>query len=419
MNWIDRVLEDCEHVETPRSWLWWSLCCSVSAAAGNNYFLRTLKGAVVYKPNIYVMLLGESGLGKGFPVSLSKILVQKANCTRVIAGRSSIQAVIKELSLQSTREGKPPITDSRGFIVNGELSTAIIKDPMALTTLTDLYDGKDNPEWTNLLKGDGAEKLKDPYITALFGSSPAHFFDSVPKVNIEGGYIGRNLIIFEEKRYKDSDLLDEEDDSAADSFPYEKYTPHLTRISENKGRLIPTTQARLMFNEWRREWRANQPKDNTGFINRVPDHSLKVAMCLCLARVDDFNMVITEEDVTIAIEKVSSLVYANKRMVEGKSDTDPLSLVTRTILDILLGIKDNEIRRKQLLYQMYVKGFADSRITDLAIDNLKEIGFVSTIKIPSGKNSDTLLRMTKEGLATYGKFIQGRPTPAVKKVGDS
>jgi hypothetical protein len=122
------------------------------------------------------MLLGESGLGKGFPINRAKLLVTRAGVTRVIAGRSSIQAIVQELSRTKTVEGKAPIGDSRGYIINGELSTAIIQDPDSLTILTDLYDGHYNPEWTNLLKGDGAEKLKNPYITALFGSSPAHFY---------------------------------------------------------------------------------------------------------------------------------------------------------------------------------------------------------------------------------------------------
>lgn len=179
-NWVDSLTEENKFVETPESWIWWSLICCISAAAGNNYFLTTLKGNLIYKPNLYVMLLGESGLGKGYPVNLAKRLVQKSNATRVIAGRSSIQAIIKELATTRSKEGQAPIEDSRGFVVNGELSTAIIADPDSLTILTDLYDGNYNAEWTNLLKGDGAEKLKFPYITALFGSSPAHFYDSIP-----------------------------------------------------------------------------------------------------------------------------------------------------------------------------------------------------------------------------------------------
>ena len=312
------------------------------------------------------MLLGESGLGKGFPINRAKLLVSKADVTRVIAGRSSIQAIVQELSRTRTAENKAPITDSRGYIINGELSTAIIQDPDSLTILTDLYDGHYNPEWTNLLKGDGAEKLKNPYITALFGSSPAHFYDSIPQANIEGGYIGRNLIIYEEKRSQDVDLLDslEESESSEgdkfDDFITPKYVPHLNKIHNMKGQLKPSEEARLLFNTWRRKWRASQTYDKTGFLNRVPDHVLKVSMCLALSEWD-FNGEITQLQIETAIEKVTNLVYSNKRTTEGRGP-DPLAAVTKQVLDYLIAAENQRLVRRQLLWKVY--GVADSFTLD-------------------------------------------------------
>jgi len=132
-NWINDLIAEHQAVETPESWLYWSLMCCISAVAANAYTLRTLKGNLLYYPNLYVILMGESGLGKGFPVNLAKRLVQQADNTRVIAGRSSIQAIVKELATTKSVAGKSVIIDSRGFIVNGELSTALIADPDALT----------------------------------------------------------------------------------------------------------------------------------------------------------------------------------------------------------------------------------------------------------------------------------------------
>src|SRR5204862_6633400 len=106
-DWISDVFDSVEHVETPRSWIWFSLCSAVSAAAANNYHMMVLKGTVMIKPNIYVILLGESGLGKEFPIFIAQELVQRAEVTRVISGRSSIQAIVKELSTAKTRPDKP------------------------------------------------------------------------------------------------------------------------------------------------------------------------------------------------------------------------------------------------------------------------------------------------------------------------
>lgn len=352
------------------------------------------------------MLLGESGLGKGFPINRAKLLVTRANVTRVIAGRSSIQAIVQELSRTRTVEGKSTITDSRGMIINGELSTAIIQDPDSLTILTDLYDGHYNPEWTNLLKGDGAEKLKNPYITALFGSSPAHFYDSIPQANIEGGYIGRNLIIYEEKRSKDVDLLDTESESNSkfDDYLVPKYVPHLEKISKLSGRLVPTDDGKKLFNTWRRKWRNSQTYDKTGFLNRVPDHVLKVSMCLTLSRYD-FTGDIHEAEIEEAINRVTSLVYSNKRTTEGRGP-DPLAAATKSVLDYLIAANDNEMSRKQLLWKGY--GIFNSFTLDQIIDNLLEMQWIRRVKVGAGSNLDWKIMLHGEPLDSYKKYLASK-----------
>lgn len=352
------------------------------------------------------MLLGESGLGKGFPINRAKLLVSRANVTRVVAGRSSIQAIVQELSRTRTVEGKATITDSRGFIINGELSTAIIQDPDSLTILTDLYDGHYNPEWTNLLKGDGAEKLKNPYITALFGSSPAHFYDSIPQANIEGGYIGRNLIVYEEKRSKDVDLLDNEskDDNKFDEYLVPKYVPHLEKVASLKGRITPSDDAKQLFNTWRRKWRNSQTYDKTGFLNRVPDHVLKVAMCLTLANYE-FTGEISEIDIEESIQRVTQLVYSNKRTTEGRGP-DPLAAATKNVLDYLLAAPDQELARRQLLWKGY--GMFTSFTLDQIIDNLMEMGWIRRVKVGVGSNMDWSIKLSGEPLDSYKKYMAGK-----------
>ena len=406
-NWIDSLVNECSHVETPKSWLWYSFLACVSASAGNNYFLTTLKGDLIYKPNLYIMLLGESGLGKGFPVNRAKLLVSKAYTTRVIAGRSSIQAIIKELATTRGIEGKPPISDSRGFIINGELSTAIIADPDAMAILTDLYDGNYNQEWTNLLKGDGAEKLKNPYVTALFGSSPAHFYDSIPQANIEGGYIGRNLIVYEEKRSQSIDLFDETDaisETKFDDIIAPKYVPHLEKIGKMKGQLIPTAAARSLFNTWRKKWRETQTSDRTGFLNRVPDHVLKIAMCLSLADWE-FTGAIDEFHMTDSIEKVTNLIYASKRTTQGRGP-DPLAAPTKTVLDHLLASPDLQLTKKQLLWKGY--GDYNTFTLDQILDNLDEMGWIKRFKAGVGSNSDWQVKLAGEPLESYKSYLKKR-----------
>jgi len=409
-SWIDDLVQENQSVETPTSWIYWSLLFCISSAAANAYTLRTLKGNLLYYPNLYIMLLGESGLGKGYPVNLAKRLLQTADITRVIAGRSSIQAIIKEGATTKSVNGKPVILDSRMAIINGELSTAIIQDPDSLTILTDLYDRNYNPNWTNLLKGDGAEKLKEPYMTCLFGSSPAHFYDSIPQPNIDGGYIGRNLVIYEEKRSKDVDLLDSEtesvDEDRFNNYIVPKYVPHLINIAKKKPgeitRLVPSEAARGVFNKWRAEWRSTQAQynDRTGFVNRVPDHVLKVAMCLALARYE-FDGIINEDDIKEAIANVSTLIYSSAKASQG-TGLDVLAAQTKKVVDNLIRAPDNQLTRTELLVRGY--GDYDTSILDKILETLMEMRWVKRERLGFGKNQDYLIKLAGEPLDSLIRF---------------
>lgn len=407
-SWIDSVLDECSHVETPRPWIWWSLVGAVSAVSAN-YYLRTLRGAVLYKPNLYIMLLGKSGLGKGFGINLAKLLVMKADVTRVVAGRSSIQAIVSELSKQKSRpDGKAAILDSRGFVINGELASAVISDVDALSILTDLYDGHYNPEWDNLLKVSGREKLKSPYIVTLFGSSPEHFYDKIPAANIAGGYIARNLMVFEEKRFQDVDLLDDHLDETTDDlvngYIVPKYSEHLEKISKGGGRISYSEASGKLFNTWRKQWRTNQVDDKTGFGNRVPDHVLKVAMCLTLARYDNDKQ-INESDMSIAIEKVVHLTYSNKLAGSGRS-VEPLANHSKTVVDLLLRAEDNQLRRKLLLTRCYPFGLCETSVLDKITDALVEMNWITRERVGTGSNSDWLFKLSGEPLEEYLKWKQ-------------
>jgi len=246
-----------------------------------------------------------------------------------------------------------------------------------------------------MLKGDGHEKLKDPYITCLFGSSPAHFYDSIPQCNIEGGYIGRNLVIYEEKRAQDMDLLDSDNGDGTDKFMsciVPKYVPHLVNIASNKVVLKIEESGRILFNSWRRDWRKNQARfnDKTGFINRIPDHAIKIAMCLCLARYNN-NGVIIESDITEAIKQTLTLTYANEKAASGGQGLDPLAAATRRVMDYLLTASENQLTRKDLL----VRGFGDydSQSLDKIIDTLMEMKWVKRERIGFGKETDYIYHL--------------------------
>ena len=98
-----------------------------------------------------------------------------------------------------------------------ELSTAIIQVTDALQSLqTYMMDSITKNGLT--LKGDGPEKLKEPTLRVCSDQAQPTSMIQFP-ANIEGGYIGRNLVIYEKNVPKFGLLDKHEDEINEDRLP--------------------------------------------------------------------------------------------------------------------------------------------------------------------------------------------------------
>src|SRR5437773_9702104 len=104
MSWLTELLHSTEELESPQPFWMWSGLATIAAVVKDNVFLNRGKAYKLY-PSIYVMLLARSGLRKGPPINLAKRLVKGVDNTRIISGRSSIQAILKEMGTAYTLPG--------------------------------------------------------------------------------------------------------------------------------------------------------------------------------------------------------------------------------------------------------------------------------------------------------------------------
>ena len=403
MDWLQSLQEATSGAETPQSFIRWCGLTSIAAVVANNVYLnrRDENGKIIYqlKPNLYVMLIADSGLGKGLPVAIAKQMVSEIGNTRVIAGRNSIEGIIKEMSTGFTVNGGPPIIDSRAFIVSGEFSNLMISNPQALTVLTEWYDTHFMGEWKNTLKGSPVEKLKGVNVTLFGASSPEHFAETVPEVNIRGGFIGRTLMVFEEKRNRTNPLvyLDEPQDEALSSIVTPELVNPLKEIAKAKGRFDWTRPAAEVFTPWYIDWRDKEFNDRTGTVHRMPDHVLKVAMCISLSR--RLTLKLEADDIEDAIHYCLSLTINTKRITGvGKH---PLALATRQVLDYLYKASPSYcLTRMKILQKAY--GDFDSTDLDRIEQNLVERGAIKVGK----EGGKTTYKLTESAIMVYERFTE-------------
>lgn len=409
MNWIDQVLDETKEAETPKSFLYWSAMAAIAAVANNHVYINR-KGVYILRPNLYVMLMAESGLGKGFPVNVAKQLVTVTKATRIISGRNSIQSVIKDMATDESQEdGSGSFLDSRAFYVSSEFATSFIRDEDALTILTDLYDCHWNSEWNNSLLSH-KEKMVKPNLTVLSGSSPTHFFNKIPDESIFGGFVGRLLIVYEEKvDHLDPLISDVEGENIAyQNINYEKLSKHLIDIrkelKDRDQKFTWSKEAARVWKTWYMNFYGSHQGDKTGFSNRLKDHILKVSMCLSLA--ENLNFKLCENNLEEAIERTQGLVYATRRVSEGKGK-DPLGPQAKIILDHLIRAPEFKMTRQKLLVKGY--GDFDSATLDRIVDQtFIEQGWITKTHVQEERKGRIVweweYQMTEEAIKQYQKF---------------
>lgn len=376
-----------EDFESPRRFFYWSTVAAISAILKNKVWLD--REPKLY-PNIYVMCVAPSGVRKGNPISLATKLVREVGNTRLISGRNSIQAIIKELATTYTRSGQPPVTDACGLIASGEMSTVLIRDPEALTILTDLYDGHYNPTWSYTLKGSGKEELKGLGVSMLGAVNQTHLSDMLETKDITGGFMGRTLVVEEWARH------------CKNPFPHTimdipKLVEPLKEMARLEGPIIPTTGARELYVDWYNKYEPEKRPDVTGMANRMSDHIMKVAMVLAISRAP--KLIIEKEDVIKALEVCSSFEQSAASVTKGKGSGE-FAPKLRIFIDCLLSARGRFISRAEILS----KHWGDFDAVDLERMSLT-MEYSNAIK-KMNRGKETFYAATETLLQQYGGFLE-------------
>lgn len=329
--------------------------------------------------------MGKSGIKKGLPVSLATKLVERLNCTRVISGRSSIQAIIDVLgSAESAKDGTIH-KSAHGFIVSGEFSQSILEDPQALTILTNLYNTHEHEEgFKNILKS-GKSILKEVYVTLLGASNETHLNAVITQRDVMGGFVARVLMVNEHKGNKKNSLVYK----VENPINIESLLEHLRGLLQVKGEFIWDPEAARFYDEWYQSYEPDDT-DDTGTANRITDTILKIAMLLSLAR--DYNLILTKADVEKAIELCFEC-YPTAKRIQGQAKDINIAELTKHVLRALVESESHELSRTTLLKRFYQKGLFVSEL-----DKIVDVLLQSRIVTQETRGNQIVYSLTERAL---------------------
>lgn len=396
-NWLDNIINSYTESEAPERFWYWAGIAAMSAVVKKNIWMERW----YYKlyPNVYVFIVARSGMKKGNPITLAKSLVTKANCTRVISGRNSMAHIIKDLGKAYTLEGKGMVKNAQALIVSGELAAFLVKDPDALTILTDLFDTNAHElKWTNSLKGTGVDVLDQPCITILGATNEDHFPETVGQADIKGGFIARTFIIYSNEPANINSLM-----KKPTQIPdVDSLAIYLKDLSSVKGQVRITGEAELLYDNWYNDMMSRlqkgDTKDPTGTFGRLGDQVLKLAMLISLA--ENFSLEIKKKHVFEAIAEANVCVQGMKQVTMG-TGTSSTRLQTRMVIKALLQSPDHKLTRKKMLANLW--GDLNHYDLDIAVETLLGAGWVKV----TGAVSNIQYELQDNALELYTSFKRG------------
>lgn len=368
-TWIEDLLLKTSEAEAPRSFYRFSAYAAISAVVRKNVWLNKF----YYKlyPNIYVMLMTDSGGRKGHPVGLAKYLVRSTNDVRIISGQNSIQSIVKDLSKSYTLEGGGMIQDAQAFIVSPEFHVLLLEDKSTYGILTELYNTHeyDNDTWEKGLSSNEAKiKLKNICLTILGASNDAMLKDALPEYAVEGGFIGRMLLVPDDG----SGIINPLTEEPKEKFDPTSLVPYLVELSKLKGEFQYQPDAKKYYEDWYKEHRKRNVKDRTGSMNRLHDQILKVAMIRSLARGMDLKISLEDiEESRTECEQFVSRYRVHAEPIRSSEIANQINMVVK----LLMSAQDNTLSKSKILSDLYGYG-VDSQVLGRIIEHLETADWI-------------------------------------------
>lgn len=398
-NWLDLWMELLHEAETPKNFIYWSGLSVIAGIVRDKVYLR--KRLYQLYPNLFVMMIGKSGLKKSFPVSKAKELVTIVNGTRVISGQNSIQGIIAELASNKTDEKTGHVhKDSHASIFAEEFGDLIVEDPSAFKTLTNLYDRHYHADFARTLKNSPKQKLTNVTINLLAASSPSYFKSSVADIHITGGFLARFLVLYGDRKSQLNPLVD---DIKEGDIVYDPnlLVPHLRKLEKISGPFSWDEEARYIFKDWYYNYYGDgsatgiirEREDETGYEDRVNDHILKVAMLLALTEPNP-ELILKPRQIEKAIELCTELSTAMNNALMGIG-RNPLANGMQLVLRALLDEPEHTVRRDELLTRFCGEFTYDE------LDRIEMTLEQAELIEVDHKKGKTIYKLTKKGLNRY------------------
>lgn len=368
-TFVEDFLRHTKQYESSTAFWRWSAYSAIAATLRDSCYWQV--GDDRTYPNIYVLLLASSGAHrKGKPIRTSLGLVEKVSTTKVISGRTSVQAIFEEMMMTETdpQTGRM-IKGGSATLFAEELAAGIVSDEQGVGILTDIYDYKLNFK-VNLVSR-GRRKIESMVFSLLAGSNEDLLKGVYTASAINGGLLARTFLITPDE-FRPSNSLRAVGDTAKS---YDNLLTKLREIGQLKGQYTFTSDAWDDYDSWYIPFRNSQKGkiDKTGVLGRIHTGVIKIAMILAA---NDLTLCVEKWHIEQAIDHCIKLLpnYNTFTFSSGKSDTAAAGTM---LIEDLKAARDYTLSRNLIIRKHWMDFTAetlDQLVTQLEAGKLIACG---------------------------------------------
>lgn len=390
-GWLTAYRGYTEQSESPEPFHFWTAMSVLSAAVRRHVWLS--QGHYTIYPNLFCILVSPPGAcRKSVAMNIGARILKEIPGINMESNKMTPSSLINSLSggiitikpkkakQSATNPDEiilPPPPEKQKVVLSTACSAMLFSTEFSvmlgsdsgqngmLSLLTDLYDSPD--EWKYKTIARGTETLSNVFLNILGATTPEWLGSSIPADAIGGGFTSRILFVAQNQRRMNNarpKLTQKEIDLKA------LLIHDLEHIANLNGEMSLTDEAEAWYINWYNN-RENHTLDERfwGYLERKPDHLLKVGMLLSVSVRDD--LVITADLLKLSLALLERL---EERMPDAFKGIGTASAKdVERIIDQLLE-KKGTMPFSELAHRNY--RYLNSQDLKLVLDTMKDAGIV-------------------------------------------
>lgn len=371
----------CGKSEVPVVFNFWASVSMLSAVLENRVWYEKHKGEKLFA-NLYIMLVGAGGLGKGTAISQAVRIATKSVQFPTYRGKLTSAHLIDTLGKSEKDEfGRKVLENPKLWLIMDELKNDVGSNKQLaeefVAMMTELYTASNYTLNTGTRTG-GKVDVKNPLVNWIAGTTEAWLRMVLTKDLVDSGFTARTCFIFGnydfDKRYPRITYPPDYDEVI------EHIQLRLWMLQNTTGRIAMTTEAEAIIDKWYMTRPAPEEEAWYSMWHRHHDMMIKFAMLNCLA--DGGPPVINDSHMFKAKSMVNQVVRFTSRLLEVAHET----YATKPTNEVGTYLQDRgQVEQKVMLQYFRRKRGMDSKQTKQAIFQLMQENSAEVIRDAEGK----------------------------------